>query len=343
MKLPLTRKEKSSGAFLAAALGAIGLLGLIGAGGRAGSGDEGEIVLHAAAPEGFGAVVGSPVKVHGVEVGAVTAVELVHDAARPDRPVRLTLRVSAHGGSFLRERTVAHVERIHFGAGVPPFATPPVELRTEGSLPLARGAVIDTVGDETMVESFAQLTREVAMVRRQFLELGGLFHDVGRIAAAVADGEGAAGRMLRDPAMAAELEAALRDARAAAADTRRLIAEARAATARAPGMIDDVAGASREGKELVARMITALEALPRVVAAAERTLAVAEELAENLRVASGYAPELARKVDASIEETNRLVEAAERSVILRSTLPARRTPRTEAEVRPPLPAGMDRR
>ncbi|MFT3772128.1 MAG: MlaD family protein [Minicystis sp.] len=333
MKLPMTRKERAAAAFLGCAIAATSLVAL-GAGGSTGPGDGDGFVLHAAAPDGYGAVVGSPVKVHGVEVGVVTEVTLVHDARRPDRPVRLTMRVSEHGAGFLKERTVAHVERIHFGAGIPPFATPPIELRTEGEAPLPRGAVIEAVGDETMVESFAQLTREVAAVRKQFVELRGVFEDVGKVAAMAAEGDGAAARLLRDPETAEALAAALRDGRAAAADLRRLIVEARAAAARAPGLMEGVEGASRDGRALIARMDAALDALPRIVAATERTLAVAEELTQNLRAASRYAPELARKVDASIEETNRLVEAAERNVILRSTLPERRTPRSDAEVRP---------
>jgi ABC-type transporter Mla subunit MlaD len=303
-------------------------------------------VFYAISPDAYGTVKGSPVRVHGVEVGVVTAVELVHGAAglnanTPQKHVRIAIRISEHGASFLKERTVAHIERVHMGTGVPPFAKPPIELWTEGDAPLPEGSLIEAVGDETMVESFAKLSRDVGAVRKQLQDLNGLFDDARVIAKALAGAEGAAGKLLHDPATSESLTSMLRDARATTTSLAKLVDEARALSDKAPPLIADMRGMSQEGRKAMEGMNRAAGDLPRLLKAVERTLKLAEELAVNLRTASVYAPELARKVDASIEETNRLVDAAQRSVILRGTLPERHYPRTESEVRPPIPTEMD--
>ena len=339
MKLDTTKSKKVA-AFFAVAVILIALtriyperwLGLF---------DDGA-VFYAISPDAYGTVKGSPVRVHGVEVGVVTAVELVQSGAGPNTtPVRIAMRISEHGASFLKERTVAHVERVHMGTGVPPFAKPPIELWTEGQAPLPVGSVLETIGDETMVESFAKLSRDVGAVRKQLQDLSGLFDDARVIAKALAGGEGAAGKLLHDPATAESLTGMLRDARATTTSLSKLVDDARALSDKAPPLIAEMRGMSQEGRKAMEGMNRAAGDLPRLLKAVERTLKLAEELAGNLRTASVYAPELARKVDASIEETNRLVDAAQRSVILRSTLPEREYPRTESEVRPPIPIEMD--
>jgi ABC-type transporter Mla subunit MlaD len=336
-------------AFLAAAAILVVAMGLY-SGRSAGLFDEGA-VFYAISPDAYGTVKGSPVRVHGVEVGVVTAVELVHDApgsnatntkdTKNAKPVRISIRISEHGASFLKERTVAHVERVHMGTGVPPFAKPPIELWTEGDAPLPVGSVIETVGEETMVESFAKLSRDVGAVRKQLQDLNGLFDDARVISKALAGAEGAAGKLLHDPDTAESLTAMIRDARATTTSLSKLVDDARALSDKAPPLIAEMRGMSQEGRKAMEGVNRAAGDLPRLLKAVERTLKLAEELAVNLRTASVYAPELARKVDASIEETNRLVDAAQRSVILRNTLPERQYPRTESEVRPPIPIEMD--
>lgn len=339
MKLDTTKSKKVAAFFAVAAI----LIALTRLYPERGLGlfDDGA-VFYAISPDAYGTVKGSPVRVHGVEVGVVTAVELVQSGAGPNTtPVRIAMRISEHGASFLKERTVAHVERVHMGTGVPPFAKPPIELWTEGDAPLPVGSVLETIGDETMVESFAKLSRDVGAVRKQLQDLSGLFDDARVIAKALAGGEGAAGKLLHDPATAESLTGMLRDARATTTSLSKLVDDARALSDKAPPLIAEMRGMSQEGRKAMEGMNRAAGDLPRLLKAVERTLKLAEELAGNLRTASVYAPELARKVDASIEETNRLVDAAQRSVILRSTLPEREYPRTESEVRPPIPIEMD--
>jgi len=349
MKLDSITKNKKVGVFLAVAAILVALTSF--SRGRATGVFDEEAVFYAISPDAYGTVKGSPVRVHGVEVGVVTAVELVHDPAgltsnstankNSKNYVRIAIRVSEHGASFLKERTVAHVERVHMGTGVPPFAKPPIELWTEGDAPLPVGSLIETVGEETMVESFASLSRDVGAVRRQLQDLNGLFDDARVIAKALAGGEGAAGKLLHDPDTAESLTGMIRDARATTTSLSKLVDDARALSSKAPPLIAEMRGMSQEGRRAMEGMNRAAGDLPRLLRAVERTLKLAEELAVNLRTASVYAPELARKVDASIEETNRLVDAAQRSVILRSTLPERSYPRTESEVRPPIPIEMD--
>ena len=169
MKLDTTKSKKVA-AFFAVAVILIALTRIYPERGL-GLFDDGA-VFYAISPDAYGTVKGSPVRVHGVEVGVVTAVELVQSGAgRNTTPVRIAMRISEHGASFLKERTVAHVERVHMGTGVPPFAKPPIELWTEGQAPLPVGSVLETIGDETMVESFAKLSRDVGAVRKQ-LQIG---------------------------------------------------------------------------------------------------------------------------------------------------------------------------
>ena len=88
----MNRKEKASVLLLVAAAGL--LAAAIAAAGRHGGGPGG-FVIHAAAPAAFGLRAGAPVKVHGVEVGEVTAVALDRDPARPGAPVRVAMRATA--------------------------------------------------------------------------------------------------------------------------------------------------------------------------------------------------------------------------------------------------------
>jgi ABC-type transporter Mla subunit MlaD len=339
MSQPQKRTSRRAAAFIAVAviLVAVALL----RSGRVVETFGDGFVLYAASSDAFGTVKGSVVRVYGVEVGAVSSVDLVRDPERPDKPVRITIRVSPYGASFLKEHTVAHVERVHMGTGVPPFAKPPIELWTEGTARLPAGSIIETVGEETMVESFASLSRDVGAVRKRLDQLSDVFDDARTITRALAGREGVAGRLIHDPETADSLTHMIGDARKTTAAMQRLVEDARALSDKAPPLLADMKGMSEEGRRVLTGMGRAVDDLPRMLKAAERTLKLAEELVVNLRAASVYAPELARKVDTSIEETNRLVDAAQRSVILRSTLPERRMPRTESEVRPPIPIEME--
>jgi hypothetical protein len=337
---PPIRSRKAPAALLAAT----GLLvaGALFVNARRSEGPTGEdFIVYAASTDGFGTRPGATVKVRGVEVGTVTDVALIHDADRPEQPVRITMKISRHGASFLFDRTVAHIERIQMGPGVPPFAVPPIELRTAGSSPLPPGSIVDAVGTDTMVDSFVQLSRDVGAVRALLDGLGEPLKDLRIITRALARTDGAAGRLIHDPATADEMQAMLDGAKGATSSLQKLLIDARALSGQAAPLLADMQGASKDGRDAIAGAAVAARDLPRILKSAERTLKITEELIVNLRAASVYAPELARKVDASLEETNRVVDAAQRSLILRNTVPDRLAPRTEEEVRPPVPLGEE--
>ena len=92
MRTPITRLERSVGAFLLV-VALLGMAALVGAARRVDFFDmfrEG-FILYAVAEDGFGVAVGSPVRLHGVEVGSVTDLALVKDPAHPGKTVRLTI------------------------------------------------------------------------------------------------------------------------------------------------------------------------------------------------------------------------------------------------------------
>lgn len=341
MRTPISKYERASGAFLLVVM-ALLVMAIVGSG-RLGEMLEllrEDFVVQAMADGGFGAAVGSPVKVHDVEVGTVTRVELVHDAAHPTKPVRITMRIRPKAASFLLDETVAVIVMPPLGSGMPPFGTSSVELRSAGTKPLARGAIIGAEGQESMVANMARLTKDVSAMRDEFTraihEMGSSFANMRKLTDELAAGKGLAGRVMNDEHLADELESTLKDARAATKDVRKLMADADKITRDVPGVMDDARAMSRDGQKLLVKLNAATDELPRVIAATERTLALAEDLTKTLRTAAGHAPELARKVGMSLEETNRLVEAAQKNFILRSTLPDRAVVRTESNVRPPV-------
>lgn len=330
MRTPTSRFERATGAFLLAVLVLL-CAALLGSGrvtelfeaGRA------DFVLYAMSTEGFGVAVGSPVTVHDVEVGAVTKVRLVHDAAFPGKPVKITMRIRPKAATFLSDRTVAELV-------MPPFGASTIELRTEGTAPLAREAIIAAEGQESLVTNMTRLTRDFSALRedvsRVLQEMVLSFVNLRKLTEGLANGKGLAGRVLSDERLADELMATLKDARAATQDARKLLAEAEK---QVPGAMSDTRAMTQDGQKLVAKLNVAVDELPRVIAATERTLALAEQLTATLLTAAGHAPELARKVDASLDETNRLVTAAQNSVFLGS-MPDRPVVRTESAVRPPI-------
>lgn len=339
MRTPITRFEKLTGAFLATT-GILLVVVLVGAGRRQRLSDliGDQFLVTAVADEAYGTAVGSPVKVHDVEVGAVQAVELVEDPLHPGKPVKIRMAIQPRAARFLHDHTVARILRAPFGSGMPPFGTSSIELVGDGTAKLAPNATIEAVGEESLIATMMSMRKDFEALRDEVTpvldELSGSMKDVHTITSALARGDGFAGRMLKDDRTADDLSSVLRDARSVTGDLKAMTAELKVAAAKAPELAEGAQKTSDDVRKTLARANALMDALPRIVATAERTLAAAEELTANLRTASTAAPELARKVDVSIDETNRLVEAAQRNFLLRSTLPDRPTLRTEAEVRP---------
>lgn len=341
MRTPLTRFERAAGLFLGAAF-------MLGSAAVLATGHKTNIlalfsegfVFHAIAKAGHNAAVGSPVKVHGVEVGTVTAVQLVHLPEHPDMPVQLTIRIEPHAASFLGSETVAYVVEPALGSGMPPFGTASIELRSAGSGQLAKGSTVVAEGEESLVQTIAHVGRDVSALKGQLdkaiEELGSSFTNMRKLTDSLADGKGVAARLINEPDLANELEGALHDARAATGDARRLMGDLSKVSRQAPEMMSDARSATQEAQKALVRVNGALESLPKLIASTERTLVITEELLKQLRTSAGYAPDLVRKVDVSLDEANRLVEAAQQNFLIRSTLPDRPAVRTDAQSRPPV-------
>src|SRR3954469_11332856 len=115
MRTPINRTETITGGFLVA-VALLLLLALFASARRTSLADmfSAGFVLTAVASDGYGAAIGSPVKVRDVEVGSVTEVALVEDAQFPARPVRIRMQIQPAAARFLGDHTVAHIVR-------PPF------------------------------------------------------------------------------------------------------------------------------------------------------------------------------------------------------------------------------
>ncbi len=343
MRTPITRVERATGLFLLV-VSLLGVLAVIGAGRRSEIAElfRAGFVISAATESAYGAAVGSPVKVRDVEVGSVTRVELRDDPAFPGKPVRITMRLRASAARFLKDQTVAVVVEPPLGSGMPPFGTSSVLLRSEGDQPLRAGAVVRAEARESMVTTFARMSRDVSEMRGQMnaaiAEMGSTFVNLRKLTDALAHGQGLAGRMMTESQLADDLEGMLKEARAASTEARRAFSETERLTKEMSAFTKDAREATQQGAKVFARADHALDDVPRLLATTERTMALAEQLVIELRQATRTAPELARKVDVSVEEATRLVEAAQRNFLLRGTLPERVRPRTETVVRPPMPS-----
>jgi ABC-type transporter Mla subunit MlaD len=299
-------------------------------------------VITAMAPDGYGAAIGSPVKVRDVEVGSVTEVTLIDEPRWPDRPVRIRMQIQPAAARFLGEKTVAHIVRPPFGSGMPPFGTSSIDLMSQGGPPLANASTILAEGEDSMISTFTKLRGDVQAIREQFVatlgDLSATLANMRKLTDTIVQGKGMIGRALYDDAAAETLTRMLHTAGDATEDLRRVAADMKTAAGQAPELASGARETSEELRKVLAHADQVLDAVPRIVATVERTLQAAEELVKELRAASSYAPELARKADVSLEETNRLVEAAQKNFLLRSSMPDRPTLRTESEVRPRLAA-----
>lgn len=342
MRTPVTRIERATGLFLLIVT-MLGVLAVVGAGRRSEIVEvfRAGFVISAVTESAYGAAVGSPVKVHDVEIGSVTSVRLVDDPAHPGKPVRITMRLRSSAAKFLKDKTVAVVVEPPLGSGMPPFGTSSVLLRSAGDRPLLAGAVVQAEAQESMVATFAKMSRDVSEMRGQMNaaigEMGSTFVNLRKLTDALAHGQGLAGRMMTEAQLADDLEGMLKEARAASIDARRAFSETERLTKEMSGFTKDARAATQQGVKVFTRVDHALDDVPKLLATTERTMALAEQLVIELRQATRTAPELARKVDVSVEEATRLVEAAQRNFLLRGALPERVTPRTETVVRPPMP------
>jgi hypothetical protein len=152
-------------------------------------------------------------------------------------------------------------------------------------------------------------------------------------------GKSAASRLLVDPELGAALGQTVGESRAAVTDARRMLSKFDAAAAHAPETAANVHQITDDAKVLSKSAQEAVQQVREMMASAERSLELVEQIASGLKATASYAPELVRKADTSLEETERLVHAAQRNIFIRGSLDPKATPRTEAQVRPPVLGG----
>ncbi|MCS6902553.1 MAG: MCE family protein, partial [Polyangiaceae bacterium] len=212
MRTPISTQERAAGFFLGVVLLTV-MASALATGYRIDILDvfrEG-FVLYAVASEGHGAVVGSPVKVRGVEMGSVTRVELKEDPAYPGRPVRLTIRLHPSAEPFLQEGMEAILVEPPLGSGMPPFGTAAVELRVGDSQGqprriLPRRSVLLARSEHSMVHTMALMADNVTALRTEMLRaieaMGSTFTNMHHLTEALTRGEGMVGRMMTDQKLA---------------------------------------------------------------------------------------------------------------------------------------------
>ena len=332
MRTPLNRIERAAGVFvIGATLMAVSAV-LLSRRGDIAAYFRKDFVVHAVAKDASGAVVGSSIRVHDVDVGSVSKVELAPDPNFPDRPVRFTLEIQPSAAPFLSNDTVASIQ-----GGLPGLGAGIIALESKGTRPLERGA---TIIADPAPSLFSFLTNDAKAltddIRRVLAEVELIVKGIRSVTDRIAEGEGLAGQLVAKGGMEEELAGFLTDARGTVNESRQLIASSRRITDTLPETLRETTDTAKEGKVLLQKVNAVMDAMPAIMASVDRTIAQVEELMASLRSTAHFAPELARKADSSLEETQRLVEAAQKNVLIRGSIERKPVPRTDAIVRPPV-------
>lgn len=206
MRTTITRHEVTVGWFLAGALVVAG--GLAGLALR-GGGLLGALEVALEVDDGQGLLPGAPVVMKGIQVGEASAVGFT-DAGR----VRATLRVWGAYARHVRADAVAEV------VAPPVIGATRVELLPGGAAePAAHGQTLATRTSPSLLDRVARfegrLDEVVTLTREVLLEGRGAIARVSSLTDDVRQGDGLAGRLVRDAALADEVEATVSGARAA--------------------------------------------------------------------------------------------------------------------------------
>jgi phospholipid/cholesterol/gamma-HCH transport system substrate-binding protein len=334
MRTPLTRFERLAGIFVAAVVALVfGALVIVARTKNLGDFFRPDVRFSVLTSDGKGLGTGSAVRFHGIEIGAVEKVELARDPAHPDKVVRLTVAVRERNLAFLGDRTKVTID-------APPFGAAAIDLESDGTGTLKKGAVLVAQEQESLSEgvrrAIGQLAGVSSQVNASLEEVHAILADVHKITSGIAAGQGLAGRAMTDPRAADDLTASLANVRAATEKGLEASARVDELTARTLSMTEHLDDMSKRVDGLVATIEPVATRLPELAASVERTVKDTESLVANLKSASGYAPGLARKANVSIDETNRLIEALQRNFVVSATLPDRPPLRTEGVLRPDM-------
>ncbi|MDR2612168.1 MAG: MlaD family protein [Deltaproteobacteria bacterium] len=218
--------------------------------------------------EGYGIAAGVEVRFFGIDIGRVTAVELMDN-----NKIRMRMRiVSDYSDRVLgdclatvKSPTIIGSEFIEIQPG------------TDGSRPIPPGGQIpaqDTVTLEAMVESL-ELPKKIAQADRlisDFLAISGRLQDAQGplfatlenfrlVSARVAQGEGSLGALLSRPDTHDEIFAAAREIHAATVSVREAAASVRAAAA---ALEKDVPGITRRTEQILREVEQGARSFPEV-------------------------------------------------------------------------------
>jgi ABC-type transporter Mla subunit MlaD len=327
VRTPLDSVERRTGAFLVAVAGIV--VGLIGASvSRSGllGALRPRIILYAMAEDSAGVAVGSPVRLHDVEIGSVSAVGFAARPEFPGRGVQITLRIEPDAAPRIGIDTEAVI-----GGGMAPFVIWGVTLRTHGGPPITTGTYIK---GQVLPSLIGDAGGMMVDVRRILVDLDVVLVNLGKITDDLGKNKSIAARLLTSEKLADDVEGIVRDARDATGDLKRIAAAAAHAAPEIPGMVGNLQQAGEKARSIATKADTAMDSLPALLASVERSLAKTEEAVTALRTTAVQAPDVLRKTTAIVDDAHRVVQALERNLFVRSTLSERPQLTTEAAIRP---------
>ncbi|BCR03843.1 hypothetical protein DESUT3_09120 [Desulfuromonas versatilis] len=173
------------------------------------------------------------------------------------------------------------------GSGPPlPAKHPRLQAEAEKDLKTVATEILTQVEQATL-PTFREYAQLAAELRDPQGPLQQLLQRLTRIAADLESGEGALPRLLRDPALAGELEGTLVGANATLGDLRRTLRSAEATSGKLAMMTDNV---NRQ-----------LESLPQLLALTGEVLRDTRQVMEGLRQATDRLPEISRGIGREVD------------------------------------------
>jgi phospholipid/cholesterol/gamma-HCH transport system substrate-binding protein len=210
---------------------------------------------------------GAEIQILGATVGRVGKIRVKDDGS-----MYTTLAIKGDFIRFVREDSRAVIKK-KFGVAGDAF----VEITQGRGAPLGEDAAMQATRDTELLEIAQEILKRIqeaivplldehtklaAELRNPDGALMKLLANLETVSRGLAEGEGSAGQLLRDPAVAQKIEQLLTDVRA-------ILADIKAATARLPAMAETVGGE--------------VDALPGTVAQANETLRESERLIEGIQ------------------------------------------------------------
>lgn len=235
------------------------------------------ITIPEGSAEGLG--VGADVTILGTSVGRVS-----HIAPLPDGSMEADLRIRGdYFDQYVRADSVAMIKK-KFGLGGDAFiaitrgkgarldeknATLRCKFDTELALLLQEGfeeAKFKTLETLDLVQALLkEYTLVASDLRNPEGELQRMLANLNRISQGLADGEGPAGALLRDPAFTAEIKKLTAQVNESLAHVNGLLVEARKSAALVPGLVSNVTATTAGLPAIVGKVDRSLDGVPTIV------------------------------------------------------------------------------